>query len=448
MTSDASRRYFEARVRVSGDPLAAVSRLVLAGLHEQYVVYENAGEWAFASGVLAELTLDRRGARLDQDGETILPWDGAPLVQVQRLLDTMSIADWRAYGWAAFELAYAKDGDLSTIGEQRLLHLMVPHTEVRLRYGWAEVRSADEASLAATRAVLVGGQPAARRRSSPIDVRRDGAEDYQRAVKVAVEEINAGQLQKVILSRVVPLSKEIDFVDTYVAGRRGNRPARSFLLHLGGIEIAGFSPEVVVQVHEDGRVVSQPLAGTRMLTADPVENKRLRLELLSTAKEIFEHAISVKTACDELQSICVPNSLIVEEFMAIRERGTVQHLASRVAGKLAKGRRAWDAFGAAFPAVTASGVPKQAAYVSIRSHEGAVRGPYSGAVLTVDHRGAMDAALVLRAVYRQDGRTWLQAGAGIVEQSLPEREFEETCEKLESVARFLVRAEKPSSGAA
>jgi anthranilate/para-aminobenzoate synthase component I len=126
--------------------------------------------------------------------------------------------------------------------------------------------------------------------------------------------------------------------------------------------------------------------------------------------------------------------------MTVKERGSVQHLASRVSGQLAGGRHAWDAFGAVFPAVTASGVPKDAAYASIRSHETEMRGLYSGAVLTVEQGGAMDAALVLRAVYRQNGRTWLRAGAGIVGQSLPEREFEETCEKLGSVARFLVPA--------
>lgn len=89
-------------------------------------------------------------------------------------------------------------------------------------------------------------------------------------------------------------------------------------------------------------------------------------------------------------------------------------------------------------------MPKDAAYASIRTHEAKARGLYSGAVLTVDQDGAMDAALVLRAVYRQNGTTWLQAGAGIVGQSRPEREFEETCEKLDSVARFLVSTNAPS----
>lgn len=444
MTSEVLKRYFERRVPLSGDPLAAVSRLASSGLHEDYMVYESGGRWFFASGVLAEVSLDRSGARIRQAETTLLPWDGAPLRQVQKLLDSVPVAGWRAYGWAAFELGYATDGDVSNIGDQRLLHLMVPHTEVRLGNGGAHLRSVDHETLAAAMAVLSVEPAVIRRELSPIDVRRSGAEDYQRSVALAVEEINDHRFQKVILSRIVPVEQEIDFVGTYVSGRRGNNPARSFLLHLGGIETAGFSPEIVIQVDADGRVVSQPLAGTRVITEDPAENERLRTELLSNPKEVYEHAISVKTVCEELHSVCAPNSLMIEEFMTVRKRGSVQHLASRLVGQLAEDRLAWDAFGAAFPAVTASGVPKDAAYASIRTHEAKVRGLYSGAVLTVDQDGAMDAALVLRAVYRQNGMTWMQAGAGIVGQSRPEREFEETCEKLDSVARFLVSTKAPT----
>jgi salicylate synthase len=439
MASVTSKRYFEKRITLSVDPLTAVSRLASAGLHEDYVVYENGGQWSFAGGALAEVTLDRSGARLcGQGDEVLLPWDGAPLRQVQGLLDSVTVEGWRAYGWAAFELAYAKNGDVSSIGDQPLLDLIVPRTEIRIGLGWAHVRSADQRTLTGVEAILTSDSTVVRGESSPLDVRRNGAADYKRAVEIAVEEISIGKFQKVIFSRIVPVEHEVDFVGTYVSGRRGNNPARSFLLRLGGVEAAGFSPEIVIQVDGTGRVVSQPLAGTRVLTGDPAENQRLRNDLLSDAKEIYEHAISVKVAYDELQDVCAPNSLTVEEFMAVKERGSVQHLGSRVAGRLAVGRRAWDAFGAAFPAVTASGVPKDAVYDSIRSNEPKARGLYSGAVLTVDQAGVMDAALVLRSVYRQNGKTWLQAGAGIVGQSRPEREFEETCEKLDSVARFLV----------
>lgn len=440
MSSPRLTRYFEEDVALPGDPLDAVCRLASSGLHQEYVVYENGGQWFYAGGAFAEISLDRQGARMNGPVQALVRWDGAPLASVRRLLGCVPIEGWRAYGWTTFELAYAKDGDAGQAGSERLLHMVVPYTEVRLADGRARIRSCDRKTLAATVGALPGEIVVPRDRETPLDVRRDNGEDYRRAVELAIGEIQGQRFQKVILSRVVPVRQEIDFVATYANGRRGNSPARSFVLNLGGIESAGFCPEIVVQVDSGGRVVSQPLAGTRALTRLPSQNARLRAELLRDSKEVYEHAISVKTACDDLSAVCQPDSLMVEEFMAVKERGSVQHLASRVAGQLAAGRDAWDAFAAAFPAVTASGVPRDAACACIRASEARRRGLYSGAVLTVDQDGSMDAALVLRAIYRERGLTWLQAGAGIVGQSRPAREYEETCEKLDSVARFLVAA--------
>jgi salicylate synthase len=442
MSPIASRHYFETQLQLTEDPLLVAARLADSGLHESYVVYENGGNWAYAGGVRAELTLDRTGARLTQEDvpDVFRPWSDQPLRLVSELLDTVTVPYWRAYGWATFELSYAKDGALDDIGDGRLMHLVVPRAEVRFEDGHALLRAADQATLDALLTTVANPGPAVDGQPRPLDVHATGGAQYREAVRLAVDEINAGQLHKVILSRVVEVDADVDLTGTYVAGRRGNNPARSFMLNLGGTEAIGFSPEIVVQVSEDGHVVSQPLAGTRALTGDLLTDEGLRADLFGSPKEVYEHAISVKVGTDELVDVCVEGSVEVPEFMAIKERGSVQHLASRVAGRLAPGREAWDAFGAVFPAVTASGVPKAAAYDSIRRHEPETRGLYSGAVLTVDHTGAMDAALVLRSAYRKDGRTWLRAGAGIVGHSTPEREFEETCEKLDSVARFLVPA--------
>ncbi|MNV66466.1 Isochorismate synthase/isochorismate lyase [compost metagenome] len=121
-------------------------------------------------------------------------------------------------------------------------------------------------------------------------------------------------------------------------------------------------------------------------------------------------------------------------------RGTVQHLASRLRGKLKHGCSAWHALRALFPAVTASGIPKQEAIEAIGLIEDQPRNLYSGSVLTVDSSGALDAALVLRTIFQQDGAAWLQAGAGIVSMSSPARELEETREKLSSFSARLVTA--------
>ena len=433
------QKYHERIVAPVADPLSTVVHLAASRRDTDYVCYEGPEGWAFASGVAAELTADRhRFVLRSTQGETSIAWRDNPLRDIPRLLDTVPVESWRVYGWCGFDMAAAKDGFMDLVGDDVFLHLFVPETETRLCASGALIRALDQADLDGLQAELESVS-VTEYRAEPVKVENPNAEHYVEAVGKAIGEISDGRLQKVILSRTVPVEHPIDLVGTYAVGRRANSPARSFLLSLNDRGAAGFSPETVVEVTNDGIVRTQPLAGTRARTGTPETDDTLRTELLGDSKEIFEHAISVKVAYDELVNLCGDSSAEVTEFMAVRERGTVQHLASSVRGKLNDAQDAWDAFAALFPSVTASGVPKQSAYSVIRELEGTERGLYSGAVLTYDSDGAMDAALVLRTVFQQDGHTWLRAGAGIVEQSRPERELTETCEKLASVARYLVR---------
>ncbi len=442
------QKYHERIVAPVADPLSTVVHLAASRRYTDYVCYEGPEGWAFASGVAAELTADRDRLLLrSAAGETSVVWRDNPLRHIPRLLDTVPVESWRVYGWSGFDMAAAKDGLMDLVGDGVFLHLFVPETEIRFHASGALIRALDQADLDGLQAELESPS-VTEYRAEPVEVEKPNAEQaehYVEAVGKAVGEISDGRLQKVILSRTVPVEHPIDLVGTYAVGRRANSPARSFLLSLNGRGAAGFSPEIVVEVTNDGIVTTQPLAGTRARTGTPEIDDALRTELLGDSKEIFEHAISVKVACDELinlsgDSSSEDSSVEVTEFMVVRERGTVQHLASSVRGQLNDAQGAWDAFAALFPAVTASGVPKQSAYSVIRELESTERGLYSGAVLVYDSDGAMDAALVLRTVFQQDGRTWLRAGAGIVEQSRPERELTETCEKLSSVARHLVRS--------
>lgn len=429
----------------SGSPERAAVRLAEAGPHGQYVVYERDGAWWYAGGVRAALVLDRSQVTLDHQGEvTSTPWHEDPLETVHRMLSLLPYPDWRAYGWAAFELSYALAGDPVELGTEPLLRLVIPETEVRLSAGRAEIRCSAAAEEAAVRALLAAAEPDAEPAEFipvPVDLGESPEGSYRASVARAVEAIRGGELQKVIVSRAVPVERDLDLPATYLAGRAVNSPARSFLLDLGGIEAVGFSPETVLEVSADGRVSTQPLAGTRALVGDRAEDAARRAELLTDAKEIYEHAISVQVAWGEMAEVCREGSVRAEEFMAVKERGSVQHIASRVSGELPDmDRGPWPALAALFPAVTASGVPKAAAFQAIRRLEPGPRGLYSGAVLTVGSDGSLDAALVLRTVFRQRGRTWLRAGAGVVGHSSPDRELEETCEKLRSVSRSLVPA--------
>ncbi len=243
-------------------------------------------------------------------------------------------------------------------GGPPLLHLFVPQREVRIQGPMARLRALDPGDLDALETAVTAVPAEPEHEPHPLDVSDHGAEDYKRNVAIAVADIQARRLQKVILSRVVPIEGQVDVVATYVVGRRGNNPARSFVLDLGGLQAAGFSPETVVVVAPDGAVTTQPLAGTRALLGDPSGDAARRGDLLVDPKEIFEHAISVKVACEELEPVCVPGTVRVDDYMTVKERGSVQHLGSQVSGRLLARRSLWDALGALFPAVTCLGRPE------------------------------------------------------------------------------------------
>lgn len=437
MKTSIAYRYHQRTIPFAGDPMLTAAGLAASARHAEFVLYEDSRQCSYAGGVLAEIFADPDGIHLRGIREEDITWDGRPFEHIQRLLDTLPVTEWHAYGWAAFELHHCVANG-AVPGDGRYLHIMVPRTEIRLRPGEVQLRSVDPDELDAAAAALAPAEIPAKDAADPIAVRESGVADYKDRARLAIDMINSGELAKIILSRRIPVDRAVDFVRTYLAGRVGNQPARSFLLNLGGVQAAGFCPEIVVHVDEDGAVTVRPLAGTRALTADRLQNERLRAALLSDPKEVYEHALSVKHACEAMAAACTPESVAVDEFMVVRERGSVQHLGSTVTGRLAPGRSAWDAFELAFPSVTASGIPKAAACAAIRQLEAQPRRLYSGATLSIDHSGMFDSGLMLRGIYRENDTTWLQAGAGIIGQSTPDREFEETCEKLDSVARFVI----------
>ncbi|GAA0826739.1 salicylate synthase [Streptosporangium amethystogenes subsp. fukuiense] len=413
------------------DPLHLVTRLAGSGLFDDYIVYERPGLWTFAGGVSGEVILDPGVVRSRwPDGPSVEePWSGRPAAALEAVFGAAPWPAWNAYGWIAFEFA-------ASVPAGRLAHLIVPRTEVRVEAGRALVVSADAGEADRVARLLSAPGPSRIAAPSPVDV-RSGGDHYRSRVAQAVSEIAAGLYQKVIVSRRLPIPFPVDVVATYVCGRVANTPARSFLLDLDGFQATGFSPEVLASVDGHGTVTTQPLAGTRAFGRGESTDSLTRHELESDPKEIFEHAVSVRTSQQELYRVCATDTVRVTGFMAVKERGSVQHLGSSVSGELAPGRTCWDALDALFPGVTASGIPKPEAIDAITRLEER-RGLYSGAVLTVSRDGSMDAALVLRALYAENGRAWLRAGAGIVSASTPEREYEETCEKLSSIAPYVV----------
>ncbi|MGW2393766.1 salicylate synthase [Streptomyces lydicamycinicus] len=439
MSAPVSTHYCETALDIVEEPLALAYRLARSGAFHDYMVYENQGTWSFAAGRLAELRLSPAGIELTC-GPLVRH---LPLVKglpaVGSLLASLPLRGWRAYGWARFELADVLSGATLPAGSGDLLFLVVPAMEVRITDGRALLRASDEERLEHLAGLVRSDTGSPTLPEARLTINAEDYGDYRAAVAAAVAAIEAGHLEKVILSREVTVPYTVDLAASYYAGRQHNTPARSFLLDLGGIKAAGFSPETILEATRDGMVTTTPLAGTRARTGSPHADARLRADLLSDPKEIHEHAISVRLACDELASVC--RTVQVRDFMTVQERGSVQHLASAVSGRLRDGHGPWHALAAVFPAITATGVSKKTARELIREVERTPRGLYAGAVLTCDDDGALDAALVLRTIFQDNSRTWLRAGAGVVRHSRPEREYEETCEKLNCVTGHLVPGE-------
>ncbi|WP_280402036.1 salicylate synthase [Nocardia carnea] len=429
------------RVEYVTDPVAAMSRLAAERRFGEYVIYEGGGEWVFAADPAATIELDADQLRIAAAGSvTSTNWHGSPARALDRALAGLPANGRNAYGWIGFEFCARSLRATGYLPPRTVLaQLMLPRLEVRIDLSgrvWVTGAGADE--TAALLDLVAGSQDDPLPRAYPVEVALD-ATGYRERVEKAVAEIAAGRYQKVILSRRVELPFAVDIPATYRLGRAHNTPARSFALCLGGLEAAGFSPELVLAVDEDRTVSTEPLAGTRAFGLGADIDSAARAELTTDPKEIVEHAISVQTCFAEVAAVAEPGTTAVSDFMAVRERGSVQHLASTVRGRLAPGRTAWDALEVLFPSVTASGIPKPAGVDAVFRLD-SPRGLYSGAVLRVSPAGAMEAALVLRAVYQNDHGAWLRAGAGVVAQSRPEREFEETCEKLRSVAPYIVKA--------
>ncbi|WP_328390575.1 salicylate synthase [Nocardia sp. NBC_00416] len=423
------------------DPAAAMSRLAAEDHFGEYVVYERGGEWVFAADPIGTVELDTDELRITWAAETTAgPWAGTPAQVMNSALAELPMTGYNAYGWIGFEFCAWSLGATGHLNPGTVLaHLMVPRVEVRIDpSGAVWITGAGPAETATLTRTIARSQDCGLPQPYPVDVRIDTSGYHDRVAR-AIDEIKSGQYQKVILSRKVDLPFAVDIPATYRLGRAHNTPARSFLLKLGGLEAAGFSPELVLSVDEDRMVNTEPLAGTRAFGLGAELDSAARADLVTDPKEIVEHALSVQTCFTEVGTVAEPGSTAVSDFMAVRERGSVQHLASTVRGRLAAGRTAWDALDSIFPSVTASGIPKRAGVDSVFRHD-LSRGLYSGAVLTVSPTGALEAALVLRAVYQDSGGAWLRAGAGVVAQSRPEREFEETCEKLGSVAPYVVKA--------
>ena len=277
--------------------------------------------------------------------------------------------------------------------------------------------------------------------------------DFLAAVERAIEYIRAGDVFQVVLSRRLEVPFTAPPLELYRTLRVVNPSPFMFYLRTPGFTLVGSSPEIMVRV-VDGTVTVRPLAGTRPRGRTPAEDEALAADLSADPKERAEHVMLVDLGRNDVGRVARIGSVVLSDVMSIERYSHVMHLTSNVTGRLADGLTAFDALRACLPAGTVSGAPKIRAMEIIDELEPVRRGPYAGAVGYVDFGGSMDTCIALRTVVVAGGKAYVQSGAGVVADSVPEREFEETLNKargmlvaLEMTARRLADAAAGRSAA-
>ena len=262
----------------------------------------------------------------------------------------------------------------------------------------------------------------------------DDRDAYMRGVEEIREEIEKGNLLQAVLSRRLEIESEIPALEAYRRLRTANPSPYLFYLNFGDYELFGSSPEVHVKL-KDERVQIRPIAGTRRRGKDRAEDRALEAELLADEKERAEHLMLVDLARNDIGRVCAPGSVEVTTSMVVERYSHVMHIVSQVEGTLEEGNTGADLVRATFPAGTVSGAPKIRAIEVLDRLEELPRRFYAGLVGYMEPEGSLDSCITIRSGWKRGNRLVLQAGAGIVYDSKPEREYEETSEKLAALAR-------------
>ena len=265
-------------------------------------------------------------------------------------------------------------------------------------------------------------------------------EAYEAIVKRAKEYIAAGDIYQVVLSRRFEAEVSVDAFTVYRALRHVNPSPYMFFIRMGERSIVGASPEMLVRV-EGRHAVTHPIAGTRRRGATDEEDVRLAEELRRNEKERAEHVMLVDLGRNDIGRVCDYGTVRVPTFMALEKYSHVMHMVSVVEGQLAEGRDRLDALVSCFPAGTVSGAPKVRAMQIINELEPGTRGLYAGAVGYLDFAGNLDFCIAIRSILLEDGKAYIQSGGGIVADSNPTAEFEETRDKARAMIRALELAQ-------
>ncbi|MBD2309021.1 chorismate-binding protein [Chroococcidiopsis sp. FACHB-1243] len=417
------------------DHIVALKNLVQAGIFTNYVLYEGKNEVRIAGNELAKISVSKELVSFKGISKSYSEPASEPFKQVEKMLASLPIENWTAYGYVAFDMARFYSSYSKSI-QQDSLYFLIPEIELIFTNEGVCIRSTK--SIEQIQDILLLDEQLPNYLPDNLIIDFSGRENYQQQIVTLIEAIQKTELQKAIISRSQAIAGDLDVLGTYVVGARANNSARSYCLNIGDVRAVGFSPETLLEVYEDGFIVTNPLAGTRPRSQSLEEDNRLSHELFTDAKEVKEHALSIWLAQSEIASFCLPGTIQVFNFMEVKKYRCVQHLSSRVGGQLQPGKTLWDALKVLFPGITVSGIDKQQALKWIDRLEDEPRGIYAGGIGWVDSSGTGDLAIAIRSVYQYGDRIYLNAGAGIVAESIPEKEYIESVNKMNTMLTNLV----------
>jgi len=263
---------------------------------------------------------------------------------------------------------------------------------------------------------------------------------FENAVEQCREFVKAGDIFQVVISQRLEYQSTAKPLDVYRSLRMVNPSPFMFLLKTPDVDLVGSSPEIMVRV-EDGEVTIRPLAGTRVRGKTPQEDRELADDLLSDPKERAEHVMLIDLARNDVGRVARYGTVELTDVMVVERYSHVMHITSNVSGQLREGLSAIEALRAGLPAGTVSGAPKVRAMEILDMVEPVKRGPYGGAVGYFDFTGNMDTCIALRTLVIKDGTIYIQAGAGIVADSVPEMEYRETLSKARGMLKAIHIAE-------
>ena len=312
--------------------------------------------------------------------------------------------------------------------------------EASLRRAYADAAARIEKMIARLKRPLRRTPPRRRRRPITFTPNMSRA-DFQKIVARTKEYVYAGDVVQAVVSQRWATQVQTAPLEIYRALRLINPSPYMYYLRVAGVELVGSSPETLVRC-EDGRISVRPIAGTRKRGVTEENDRMLAEELLADAKERAEHVMLVDLGRNDVGRVATKGSVRVDSFMQVERYSHVMHLVSQVHGDLEPTKSAYDVMRACFPAGTVSGAPKIRAMEIIEELEPTRRGPYAGAVGYFSFSGNMDTCINIRTIVIKGRQAYIQAGAGIVADSVPEREYDETCNKARAMMRAIEMAEQ------